>query len=322
MYRNKTKAIKSNSLHISSPTKDKEKANAGVDQLKVGFALEPIRGLPLDTIVFLLKKTLLQHFEFNWRIMPRIDRVIKHLGRTTTTFHLPIFTRDNFDYSSIDVDTAYEIQMKETIDFVNYWKKPLNLRYVLAHCPEDPNGDYELMFSRLAEIETPLVLENVVGQTDEHFMDFYFQAKDYLGKKVAGHALDISHRYVNDWKTWLDIPKELEKEIVYVHISDCTKTEDLHLPLGLGEMPFNEFFDYLKKIKYKGVITQELKPNGNQTEELMASGMHCMKPFSKWKYYSMVFRRAILRIILKRRKKEFVEVADRTAEEIGYDWTE
>jgi sugar phosphate isomerase/epimerase len=289
--------------------------------LKIGFALEPIRGLPLDTIIYLLKKTLLEHFEFNWRIMPRIDRVIKNLGRTTTTFHLPIFDRDHFDYSSVDVDSAYEVQMKETIEFVNYWKKDLNLKYVLAHCPEDPNGNYELMFERLSAIETPLVLENVVGQSDEHFMDFYFQAKDYLGKKVAGHALDISHRYVNDWRTWLDIPKKLEKEIVYVHISDCSKTEDSHLPLGLGEMPFNEFFAYLKKIRYRGVIMQELKPNGDQVEELMQSGIYCMKPFSKWKYTRMVMRRALLRMILKRRKKDFADVIDKTAEEIGYDWT-
>ena len=318
MYRNKTKAIKRKTVIFHSQKKLEEESYAGVNRLKIGFALEPIRGLPLDTIILLLKKTLLEHFEFNWRIMPKIDRVIKNLGRTTTTFHLPIFNRDRFDLSSVNSD--HEVQMLETVAFVNEWKKPLNLSFVLAHCPEDPNGDYDLMFNRLAEIETPLVLENVVGQTDEYFMDFYFQAKDFLGKKLAGHALDISHRYVNDWQSWLDIPKELEKEIVYVHISDCTKTEDLHLPLGLGEMPFNDFFAYLKKIRYKGVIMQELKPNGDQHEELMASGMHCIKPFSKVKYARMVLRRALLRIILKRRKKEFVDVIDRTADEIGYDW--
>jgi len=320
MYRKKTKAINRKTVIFHSQKKLEEESFAGVNRLKIGFALEPIRGLPLDTIILLLKKTLLEHFEFNWRIMPKIDRVVKNLGRTTTTFHLPIFNRDKFDFSSVDVDSAFEIQMKETVEFVNHWRKKMNLSYVLAHCPEDPNGDYDLMFSRLAEIDAPLVLENVVGQTDEHFMDFYFQAKDYLGKKLAGHALDISHRYVNDWSSWLDIPKELEKEIVYVHISDCTKTEDLHLPLGLGEMPFNDFFAYLKKIRYKGVIMQELKPNGDQVEELMASGMHCIKPFSKVKYARMVLRRVLLRIILKRRKKEFVEVAHRTADEIGYDW--
>ena len=169
----------------------------------------------------------------------------------------------------------YEIQMQEVVSFINQRNNELNMLFVLAHIPEDPKASYELMFERLAEIEVPLVLENVVGYSDEQFLDFYHQAKDFLGKKVAGHALDISHRYVNDWKTWLDIPKELVRDIAYVHVSDCTKTEDLHLPLGLGEMPYNDFFAFLKKIKYDGVINQELKPDGNQAGEIMSSSLCC-----------------------------------------------
>ncbi|MHA1212707.1 MAG: sugar phosphate isomerase/epimerase family protein [Candidatus Heimdallarchaeota archaeon] len=286
--------------------------------MKVGFALEPIRGLPLDVIIYFLKKAQIEHFEFNWRIVPKVERVIKNLCKSTTTFHLPIFNRDRFDFSSNKPD--YEIQMHELINFVNERKNDLNMIFTLAHAPEDPNGDYDLMFSRLAQIDAPIVLENVVGQSDEHFMDFYFQAKDYLGSKLAGHVVDISHRYVNDWENWLNIPDELVKEIVYVHISDCTKTEDLHLPMGLGEMPYNDFFDYLKKIRYNGVITQELKPDGDQSEEIMSSSALCIKPFSKAKYFKMKFMHAILRRVLKRRRKVFEKVVNLTADEIGYDF--
>jgi len=286
--------------------------------LKVGFALEPIKSLPLDIIIQLMKGTLIEHFEFNWRIIPQIKLVLKNLRKTTTTFHLPIFNRDRFDFSSPNKD--YEIQMEEVISFVNETKNKLNIKYTLAHSPEDPNSKFELMFNRLAKIDTPIVLENVVGQSDSYFMEFYFQAKDYLGKRLAGHALDISHRYVNDWKNWLDIPKELEKEIVYIHISDCTNTEDLHLPMGLGEMPYNDFFRYLKKIKYNGIIMQELKPNGNQHEEIMSSGLECIKPFSKIKAMRMKFRHAIIRRIVEKRKHEFEDILDLTAEEIGFDF--
>ncbi|NHJ06079.1 MAG: sugar phosphate isomerase/epimerase [Candidatus Heimdallarchaeota archaeon] len=286
--------------------------------MKVGFALEPIKSLPLDIIILLMKGTLIEHFEFNWRIIPQIKLVLKNLRRTTTTFHLPIFNRDRFDFSSLNED--FEVQIEEVISFVNDTKNKLNIKYTLAHSPEDPNGKFELMFSRLAEINTPIVLENVVGQSDNYFMEFYFQAKDYLGKRLAGHALDISHRYVNDWKSWLDIPKELEKEIVYIHISDCTKTEDLHLPMGLGEMPYNDFFRYLKKIKYNGIIMQELKPNGNQHEEIMSSGLECIKPFSKIKAMRMKLRHAIIRRIVEKRKHEFEDIIDLTAEEIGFDF--
>ncbi|NHJ86179.1 MAG: sugar phosphate isomerase/epimerase [Asgard group archaeon] len=286
--------------------------------MKVGFALEPIQGLTLDLIIYLMKKTLIEHFEFNWRIIPRVDRVLKTLGKTTTTLHLPIFNRDRFDFAS--EDTKYDHTREEVISFINQWNDQLNLIYTLAHITEDPNGKYELMFERLSQIESKIVLENVVGYSDEHFMEFYFQAKDYLGKQLAGHALDISHRYVNDWQNWLNVPVDLEKEIVYIHISDCTKTEDLHLPLGLGEMPYNDFFKYLKKLHYNGIIMQELKPNGDQADEIMNSTLACIKTFSKIKSLRMQIRHALVRRILKKRRDEFKDVINLSAEEIGYDF--
>jgi len=286
--------------------------------MRIGFGLEPIKGLGLDLIVSLLRKILLEHFEFNWRVIPKVEEVLKSLGSATTVFHLPIFNRDRFDFSS--QNETYEIQMQEVVSFINQRNKDLNMLFVLAHAPEDPNASYELMFSRLEQIDVPIVLENVVGHTDEHFLDFYLQAKDYLGKKVAGHALDISHRYVNDWQTWLDIPDELVKDIAYVHVSDCTKTEDLHLPLGLGEMPFNDFFAFLKDIKYDGVINQELKPDGNQADKIMSSSLHCIKPFSKTKYLRMKTRCTFLKPFLWFQRRKFKDVKDLTAEEIGYDY--
>jgi len=286
--------------------------------MRIGFGLEPIRSLSLDLIVSLLRKILLEHFEFNWRVIPKVDEVLKSLGSATTVFHLPIFNRDSFDFSSHN--EKYEIQMQEVVSFINQHRNDLNMLFVLAHIPEDPNASYELMFRRLEEIRVPLVLENVVGYTDDQFLDFYHQAKDYLGSKVAGHALDISHRYVNDWQTWLDIPEELVKDIAYVHISDCTKTEDLHLPLGLGEMPFNDFFAFLKEIRYDGVINQELKPNGNQADKIMSSSLHCIKPFSKTKYLRMKTRCVLMKPFLSFQKRKFKDVIDLTAEEIGYDY--
>lgn len=286
--------------------------------MRIGFGLEPIKGLSIDLIINLLRKILLEHFEFNWRIIPKIDLVLRSLGSATTTFHLPIYNRDGFDFSS--TNTRYEIQMSEVISFVNQRKDDLNMIFVLAHAPEDPNHSYELMFQRLAQINAPIVLENVAGQSEEYFLDFYRQAKDFLGAHLAGFALDISHRFVTDPKNWLNIPEELKQDIAYVHISDCTKTEDLHLPLGFGELPYNEFFAFLKEIGYNGVINQELKPNGDQAEAIMSSSQLCIKPFSKTKYLRMKFRGAIMRLILKRRRKDFTEVIGRTADEIGYDF--
>ncbi|MFW9924597.1 MAG: hypothetical protein ACFFDW_15050 [Candidatus Thorarchaeota archaeon] len=94
--------------------------------MKIGFALEPIKGLPLNLIIQLMKGTLIEHFEFNWRIIPRVERILMTLGKTTTTFHLPIFNRDKFDYSSDNKD--YEIQMQEIVSFINEKKSDLNMK--------------------------------------------------------------------------------------------------------------------------------------------------------------------------------------------------
>ena len=286
--------------------------------MKIGFGLEPIKGLGLDLIVKYLRMILLEHFEFNWRVIPKVDNVLKSLGSASTTFHLPIFNRDRFDYSSTNAN--YETSITEVTSFINQRHDEMNIIYALVHISEDPNGSFELMFERLAEIDVPIVIENVVGPTDEFFVDFYYQAKDYLGKKVAGHALDISHRYVNNWETWLDIPEELTNETEYIHISDCTKTDDSHLPLGLGEMPYDDFFSFLKDIGYNGIILQELKPDGDQADEIMNSSLKCIKPFSKIKYLRMFIRCAFMRPLLKLKRKQFEKVIDRTAEEIGYDF--
>ena len=67
--------------------------------MRIGFGLEPIKGLGLDLIVRLLRKILLEHFEFNWRVIPKVEDVLKSLGSATTVFHLQIFNRDSFDLS-------------------------------------------------------------------------------------------------------------------------------------------------------------------------------------------------------------------------------
>ena len=175
---------------------------------------------------------------------------MNEIGKLTTTFHLPISGVEGYDMGSEGKENKPKIQ--RIIDFINDHQKKLNMRFTLSHPPEAPDSSFEKMMEKLPEIETLIVLENIPWQTDEEFMEFYFRAKDHLGKQLAGHCIDAAHRYLTGWQNWLEVPKELEKEIVYVHLQDGTKEEDAHYPLGQGEMPFREFLYYLKEIKYTG----------------------------------------------------------------------
>lgn len=250
--------------------------------MKFGMTIEPFRGMSVQQVIPLLRLLDIDHFEINMTMLPHIDEFVKGLHRKTTTFHLPIYNRFFFDIGS--QNKRYQQKIEHLIGFLNKNEEKLNLKYVLTHPPEDPSSANNLIIERLEEINTPILIENIIGQSDEKFCEFYFQAKDRLGKRVAGHALDAPHRYVSNNQRWLEVPKKLEKEIKYVHISDCTKYADLHLPLGLGDLPYNEFFSYMKKIRFKGIFLQEVIPTADQINCLLDSFLINVKPFSLNRY--------------------------------------
>ena len=83
-----------------------------------------------------------------------------------------------------------------------------------------------------------------------------------------------------------------------MHISDCTKTRDLHFPLGCAELPFNKFFAFLKEIDYSGIILQEIKPRGLELNSVMDSNLHCVAAFSRKRFLALQLRYAFLRPVV------------------------
>ena len=267
--------------------------------MKIGITIEPYKGIKAGDLVPFAKLIKLDHVEVNERIIPDIEGVIENLGKLTTTFHLPIPGVEGYDLGFTNEKGTK--QSKHVIDFINKHHIDMNMLYTLSHPPETKDSKFEVLIERLQQIDTQIILENIPWQPDEEFIDFYFKAKDVLGKQLEGHAIDAAHRYLTDWKNWLDVPKELEKEIVYVHLQDSTKEEDVHRPLGKGEMPFNDFLYYLKSIGFKGIINQEIKPEGLDLEGIMDSCLLCVKPFSKVQYLQLKSRYAVLRPILRKK---------------------
>lgn len=267
--------------------------------MKIGITIEPYQGIPAGQLVPFARTISLDHIEINERIIPDIEGVIQNIGKLTTTFHLPIWGVENYDLGSTKKENKEKVE--KVIAFINKNHKDLNMVYTLSHPPESPDSNFEVMIEQLQKIETPLVLENIPWQKDEIFMEFYFKAKDLLGKQLAGHCIDAAHRYLTYGDNWLDVPKELVKEITYVHLQDGTKENDDHFPLGQGEMPYNDFLLFLKEIGYNGIINQEIKPKGLDLESIMDSCLLCIKPFSKSRYLRLKAKYAILRPILRKK---------------------
>ena len=264
-----------------------------------GMTLEPFKGITVKQLMFLMRLLKLGHLEINFTMMPVVKEFVENLGNTTTTFHMPIFSRNGFDIGSRD--SKFQKNIDEVISFINTNKEKLNLKYTLLHPIEDPNANFNLFVERAARINTPVVIENIMGISDQEFLDFFFKTKEEIGNKVVGIALDGPHKFVNYKGNWLDFPDEFIKNIEYIHVSDCTKNADLHLPLGLGEFPYEQFFSFLKKQKYEGIILHEILPSEGRVREVMNSFLHCVKSFSNIKYQKLKTRYALLEPIIQHR---------------------
>ena len=267
--------------------------------MKFGMTLEPFKGITVKQLMFLMRLLKLDHLEINFTMIPVAEEFIENLRKITTTFHMPIFSRNGYDIGTRN--EKFQKNIDEIISFINNYKDETNLKYTLLHPIEDPNSDFNLFVERAAKINTPIVIENVMGISDQEFLNFYSKTKEQIGKKVVGIALDGPHKFVNYDGNWLDFPKEFQKNVKYIHVSDCTKNADLHLPLGLGEFPFEEFFSFLKEKKFEGIILHEILPSEGRVREVMNSFLHCVKSFSKIKYQKLKVRYALLEPIIQHR---------------------
>jgi len=270
--------------------------------LKLGITLEPYEGIAAGHLVPFAKAIELDHIEINVNILPDIAGVLENLDNLTTTFHMPIIDVEGYDPGS--KEKKHTKKMEEIISFINKYHKDLNMLYTLAHPPESTNSEFNLLIERLQQVDTLIVLENIPWQPDNEFMDFYFKAKDVLGKQLAGHAIDGPHRFLTDTENWLDVPEELIKEIVYVHLQDTGKEKDDHLPLGQGEMPYQDFLRFLKRIGYKGVINQEIKPKELDIVSIMTSCLNVLKIVDKPRFLKLKAKYAISKPIIKKKIRE------------------
>ncbi len=274
--------------------------------MKIGVTIEPYEGIPAGQLVPFAHTISLDHIEVNVNIMTGIEDVLEKIGKLTTTFHMPIYFVEG--YGPGTKGKKYEQKINDVISFINKYHKNLNMLYTLAHPPESDDETAELLLERLLQINTPIILENIPWQKDEDFIIFYHKAKDVLGKQLAGHAIDAAHRFLTYHEEWLNVPEELTKDIVYVHLQDTSIKQDDHLPLGKGEMPYKEFLQFLKKKGYKGVVNQEIKPKGLDLVSIMDSCLKILKVVNKARYLKLKMKYSILTPILKQKINQAAEV--------------
>jgi len=78
----------------------------------------------------------------------------------------------------------------------------------------------------------------------------------------AGHFNVFSHEPL---RVWL---KELGKYLGHLHLHDNFGQRDEHLPVGQGTFPFDDLFQFLRKMKVSPTVTLEAHNPNNLTASL------------------------------------------------------
>lgn len=117
---------------------------------------------------------------------------------------------------------------------------------------------------QLCEIAKPLdvklVIENVGYNGSSLFTpDEFTQFLDSIDE-TAGYLIDIGHAHLNQW----DIPKlirDTKDRLLALHIHDNSGTGDDHLPIGEGNIQWEEIFAAMREVSNDCQMILEYAPN-------------------------------------------------------------
>lgn len=270
----------------------------------VGLTVETFEGVKGSYLLKLIRKIGIEFAEVTPKIFDEIDSVIDNINGLKLGLHLPIISEFGYDFSCHD--------KKEEIDTLiekinTYWRK-MNLQYVLAHSTEGHfietpgKSSEEFLFENLKRLEAPIVFENTLENEDFNFDAFVERAEAAFDEQLLGICFDPPHAYISR-EDWFPMLEKHYTRIHLLHLSDCTRKEDLHQPFGQeGDLPVNEILEFLKNKSYKGIVNLELQPKSlSDLTSLFESYLLVLRYLNRRKYFSMKLRSLIFLPLLKRR---------------------
>jgi len=202
-------------------------------------------------------------FEINSSSFDDFDSIARILSRSQTAFHLPIVSENGWDFSCLD----YTDEIDRTIGLVNAYSKKLNVQHCIVHPPEPHISDEPLrssnafLFENLSRLDVPVYMENIPSMKTEHFSILYNQAQKALNNQLLGLCFDAPHHFISGTDPVKALQNQVDK-IGAIHISDCYKDKDVHIPFDSGGvLPVEDFLRNVKKTRFSGYITLEMLPS-------------------------------------------------------------
>ena len=253
--------------------------------MQVGLTVSGFDGRKPGEILALVRSFGVRFAELNPSVMHDVGNLIPQAEEIATGFHLPLFNEHGFDFSTLEAKEKID----DTIEFINRYRHQLNLIYCVAHPPEsvkdeDINDALEFLMENLQRLEVPVLLENTEHWAEREFDKLADIVRGQLKKKLAGYCFDPAHAYLRGE----DIFKRfsaIAPQVRCIHLSDCLKGKDAHLPLGQGELPVARFLRHVAKHHYDGVINLEVVPKSlAEARAVVKSYLTVLRVFKKGKF--------------------------------------
>lgn len=228
----------------------------------IGVTLDKFNGFTPSMLISGLDILGMKFVEITMTVLDELDTFPHKLGHFETAFHLPLVHEIGWDLSCIE----HSEKINQLIETLNKNREQLKIHHVICHPPECVNKNnhipaaQEFLFANLIKLKIPVYLENTPEYTPESFLQFYGQAKQQLGAKIAGICYDAAHFYI----TGFDPVRQffaLAPEIGCIHLSDCEAKRDTHLPFGSGQLPVTDILKAARKAGFKGYVTLEILPH-------------------------------------------------------------
>jgi len=253
--------------------------------MQVGMTISGFDGKRPGEILALVRDFGVAFVELNSQVMSDVNNIIPQTEEIATGFHLPLFNEHGFDFSTL----AAKEKIDDTIDFINRYRHQLNLIYCVAHPPESsPDGDItetlEFLMENLQRLEVPVLLENTEHWAEREFDKLAEIVRGQLKKKLGGLCFDPAHAYLRGEDIFQRF-SAIAPQVRCIHLSDCLKGKDAHLPLGQGELPVARFLQHVAKHHYDGIINLEVVPKSlAEARAVVKSYLAVLRVFKKGKF--------------------------------------
>lgn len=265
--------------------------------MQIGLTLSEFNGKKPSELLGLVRQFGVGFVEFNPTVFRDLPNVIPYMTDVASGFHLPLVAEHGYDFTQFEAKEKID----DAIYLINQHRLDLNLLYCVAHPPEPKPEEesledaLEFLLENLTRLEVPVILENVETWAPNEFDGLVKIFRSALKKQHLGLCFDPAHAFLRG-ENIFERYSEIAEYVRCIHLSDCAKGHDAHLPLGRGEMPIRAFLRHVAKSGYDGIINLEVMPSSLQEiKAVVSSYLQVLRVFKKTKYVStatkLIFRK-------------------------------